>query len=188
CHLHVDIVGGDQPACRDLGRLDLVLERDLQEVDDVELALHLGLEGVVGRQTIEEAPILGVESANEFFCDHEAMPSRSSVGSSAVSVSFVTTRAQRACHGCVSRASACVVKATTGTPARSAASTMRASPKPAVRPRRSSRGPLMFVPTSSALRAMASGTLARRAVSRMRATKKRSLTTARTSGEPPFMS
>src|SRR5262249_36348788 len=125
-HLHVYIVRDHQPARRDLGGFDLVLERNLQEIDDVELAVDLGLQGVVRRQTIEESPILGVEGGDEFFGGHEATPPRSSVGSSAVSVSFVTTRVQRVCHGCVSRASACVVKARTGTPTRSAAAKMRA--------------------------------------------------------------
>ena len=58
--------------------------------------------------------VLGVEPGDELLGRHAATPSRSSAGSSWVSVSLVTTRPQRACHGCVWRAAAWVVKPSTG--------------------------------------------------------------------------
>jgi hypothetical protein len=50
--LHVHVVGRHQPAGGDLGRFDLVLERDLQEIHDGELTLDFGCECGVRRQTL----------------------------------------------------------------------------------------------------------------------------------------
>ena len=59
--LHVHVVGGDEPARRDLGGLDLVLERDLQEIEHVQVALDLRLQRVVGRQPAQLPLVLAVE-------------------------------------------------------------------------------------------------------------------------------
>src|SRR5437867_1550038 len=122
---HVHLVGRHEPARRDFRGLDLVLERDLEQVQDVEGTVHLGLEGVVRGQAAQESLVLRVEAIDELFRGHDPIPSLRSAGSSCVSVSLVTTRRQRACHGWVWRASACVVKPRTGTRAPSAAKRRR---------------------------------------------------------------
>ena len=124
--LHLHVVGRDEPARRDLRRLDLVLQRDLEEVHHAEIARDLGPERVVGGEPPEELLVLVVEPADELFGRHAVIPSVRSWGSSCVSVSFVTTRSQRPCQGWVSRASAWVVKARTGTFAASVSPKTRA--------------------------------------------------------------
>src|SRR6267142_1904772 len=120
--LHADVVGGDEPAGGDLGGLDLVLERDLQEIGDVERALDLRLQRGVGLEAAQRRLVLGVELGDELRGRHAATPSRRRFGSSWVSVSLVITRVQRACSGCVCFASAWVVKPrTAGAPADSMA-------------------------------------------------------------------
>ena len=99
--LHGDVVGGDEPAGGDLGGLDLVPQRDLQEIGDVERALDLRLQRGVGLEIAQGRLVLDLELGDELGGRHAATPSRSSAGSSWVSVSFVTTRRQRACRGCV---------------------------------------------------------------------------------------
>src|SRR5262249_32316696 len=121
----VEVGGGDEPARRDLGGLDLVLERDLQEIEDVQVALDLGLERVVGRQAAQPPLVFPVELPDELLGGHAMTPSLSRRGSSWVSVSLVTTRAHRGCQGCVCRASACVVKPSTGAPPASRAANTR---------------------------------------------------------------
>ena len=103
-----DVVGGREPARGDHGGFGLVAQRHLQEVRHVERALHLRGERGIGLEAAQTRLILGVERRHEFFGGHRR-PSRNSSGSSCVSVSLVTTRPQRACQGCVCRASACVV-------------------------------------------------------------------------------
>jgi len=107
--LDVDVVGGHQPARRDLGGLDLVPERDLEEIEHGQVALDLGLQGVVGGEPAQTLPVLAVELGDELLSGHAVTPSFSRRGSSWVSVSFVTTRSQRACQGWVCRPSAWVV-------------------------------------------------------------------------------
>ena len=85
-----------------------------------------GFERGVGLERPQQRLVLGVEPGDELLGRHAATPSRSSVGSSCVSVSLVTTRPQRACHGWLWRASACVVKPSTGHPAASTVSKTRA--------------------------------------------------------------
>ena len=123
--LHVHRVRRHEPAGRDLGRLELVPERHLEEVRDIQVALHLGLERVVRSQAAQEPLVLGVELSHELLGRHDPLPSRRSVASSRVSVSLVTTRRQRACHGSVSRARTCVVNPRTGTRAASAVPRIR---------------------------------------------------------------
>ena len=113
-HLHRDLVRADEPARRDLGRLDLVLQRDLEEIEDVEVARDLGRERRLGLESPEHGLVLLVQLPHEFLCRHAAIPSFSIVPSSCVSVSRVTTRAQRECRGWVWRASAWVVKPRVG--------------------------------------------------------------------------
>src|SRR6185369_10042052 len=125
--LHLHVVAGDEPAGRDLGGLDLVLEGDLQEVRHVQRPVDLGLERGVGLERAQQRLVLGVESGDELLGRHAATPSRRSVGSSWVSVSLVTTRAQSPCQGWVCRARTWVVKPSTeGRPAASMASNTRA--------------------------------------------------------------
>ena len=126
-HLHLDVGGDDEPARRDLGGLDLVLEGDLQEVRDVERPAHLRLEGGVGLEPAEDRLVGLVERDHELGCGHAASPCCRSPGSSWVRVSLVTTRRQRVCSGWVSRASAWVVKPSTGTPGAAARASKRAS-------------------------------------------------------------
>src|SRR5262245_50401120 len=173
-------LGGDQPARGDLGRLDLVAERDLEEIDHGEVALDLRLRRGFGRQALEELFVLSGQPCDELVRGH-ARPFWSSAPSSWVSVSLVTTRRHRGCHRCVARASACVVKPSTGTPAPSRRARLRSWSRSPVSSNRENRdGEAPMRPISSAVRAKAMGTPARRAVARMRATKKRSLTTAST--------
>ncbi len=106
----------DQPARRDLGGLDLVLERHLEEVDDGEVALDLGLERGLGLEAGSTAWFCASRSRDELVRRHAASPSVRMRPSSRVRVSFVTTRVHRACSGWVCRASTCVVKPSTGTP------------------------------------------------------------------------
>src|SRR3989442_390181 len=123
--LHVHRVGRHEPAGRDLGGLELVPERDPEEVRNIQVALHLGPKRVVRRQAAQEALVLGVELGDELLGRHDPIPPCRTPASSCLSVSLVRTRRQRACHGCVSRARACVVKPRTGTRATSAVSRMR---------------------------------------------------------------
>ena len=108
-HLDVDVVGLHQPARGDLGGLDLVLERHLQEVRHREAALDLGLERGLGREPPSSAWFARVERRDEFLGRHAATPSRRIRGSSWVRVSLVTTRSQRSWSGWVWRARTCVV-------------------------------------------------------------------------------
>src|SRR4029450_5498016 len=182
-HLHLHVVGLDEPACRDLGGLDLVLQRNLQEVGDVQRPLHLRPEGRVGGEAGQDLLVRGVQLGRACYRGHAATPSRRMRGSSWVRVSFVTTRSQRPCSGWVSRARACVVKPSTGTRgvARSSAPSTASESQPLVVRSRITRsaGPAARAGgISSGARAKSSGVPTRRAVSRMRATKKRSFTTA----------
>ena len=119
--LDVDLVGGDEPARGDLGGLDLVLERHLQEVEHGQIAVDFRLQRVVRRQPLEPPLVLPVELRDELFGRHSLTPSFNRRGSSCVSVSLVTTRSHRACQGWVWRASACVVNPSTGGRARASA-------------------------------------------------------------------
>src|ERR1041384_6148075 len=100
----LDVVRGHQPARGDFRGLDLVLEGDLEEVENGQLALHLWPERRVRIQALEHGLVARVEVADELLARHAVTPLLSSSGSSRVSVSLVTTRAQRACSGWVARA------------------------------------------------------------------------------------
>src|SRR6185436_7312231 len=198
-HLDLHVVGRDEPARRDLGGLGLVAERDLQEVGHGEVALHLGPQRRVGGQAAEEVLVGRVQLADELFGGHGAAslarpgsasgsrtrPLARMPPSSWVSVSFVTTRSQRAWWGWVSRASAWVVKPSTGGRGRRASRTARTpSGSPAVRSTmaRAAGASSSAALSSSGERAITTGRPARRAVSRMWALQKRSRTTATARG------
>ena len=113
-HLDVDVIRGHLPPRGDLGRLDLVPEGDLEKIEDIEVALDLRLQRVVGREPLEDGLVALVELADELLGRHAGTPVLRSSGSSWVSVSLVTTLVQRPWRGCVSRARAWVVKPNTG--------------------------------------------------------------------------
>src|SRR5262249_28980630 len=113
-HLHLDVVGGHQPPRGDLRRLDLVLQSDLEEIEQGQLALDLGLERRVRIEPLEHGLVLRLEVADELLGRHAATPLVRSSGSSWVKVSLVTTRVQRPWSGWVVRASTWVVKPSTG--------------------------------------------------------------------------
>ncbi len=69
--LHLRIVGGDHPPGRDLGGFDLILQRDLEEVEDVQVTLHFRPEGVVGRQELEQLLVRRVQFFHELFGCHD---------------------------------------------------------------------------------------------------------------------
>src|SRR5262245_66295721 len=87
----------------------------------------LGLEGRVRLQAAQHRLVGLVELGDELGGDHAASPRCRRSGSSWVSVSLVTTRRQRACSGWVARASAWVVKPSTGTPGAASSAAKMAS-------------------------------------------------------------
>ena len=127
--LDVDLGRRRQPPGRALGRLDLVLQRDLEEVHDREVALDLGLQRRLGREPLQQLLVLGVQVPDEGFRVHarpsrhgepapDALPAstypRKISGSSPVRVSRVTTRSHRSWRGLVAFQSTWVVQPSTG--------------------------------------------------------------------------
>src|SRR6266545_4984468 len=113
-HFHLHVVGRHEPARGDLCRLDLVLERDLEEVEHRQVARNFRLERGFRIQPLQDRLVASIQIVHEFFSRHAATPDLRSSGSSWVSVSFVTTRVQRPWSGWVALASAWVVNPSTG--------------------------------------------------------------------------